>query len=201
MILQSKWIRNSMRIRKGSLRSSIWPQHATKGVNQKEFHLTRLPCLSKYQDLPAVKLLVIGQWTQVICSPGRWRPLSSWSKKFLYTLISRRSISPLVSIPFPALTWHRDIRYTQQGNQTSLACAPLTLPLLINRGVSLWMSRSSRPRAYLYSMLLKSENETEWKERGKWSYRNGSRGLVPQYFLLTFGNPYCDLSLWAKIVS
>lgn len=25
------------------------------------------------------------------------------------------------------------------------------------------MSRSSRPRAYLYSMLLKSENETEWK--------------------------------------
>lgn len=123
----------------------------------------RLPCLSKYQDLPAVKLLVIGQWTQVICSPGRWRPLSSWSKKFLYTLISLRSISPLVSIPFPALTWHRDIRYTQQGNQTSLACAPLTLPLLINRGVSLWMSRSSRPRAYLYSMLLKSENETEWK--------------------------------------
>ncbi|KAK8576096.1 hypothetical protein V6N13_090575 [Hibiscus sabdariffa] len=53
------------------------------------------------------------------------------------------------------------------------------------------------PFASLHSMLLKSKKETEWTGSRKFSYRNGSRGLV---VLPTLGTPSSDPSLWAKIV-
>ena len=67
-------------------------------------------------------------------------------------LLAAESLSPLVVGLFSFPRWHEE-----RVHSTSSYCENKIFGAL-----SLWMSRSSSPRAYLYSMLLKSEKETEW---------------------------------------